>query len=56
MQGGHPRTTAFLHSMSIILAMIGQPGDEYHLVFKSQALQGVHDKYPNPFGDMQAHC
>jgi len=33
------------------LCHIGRPRDEYHLAFKCQALQGVHNKYPDPFGE-----
>ena len=33
------------------LRHIGQPGDEYHLVFECRALHGVRDKYPDLFGD-----
>jgi len=33
------------------LCQIGQPGDEYHLVFACQALQGVRDNYPDLSGE-----
>ncbi len=36
------------------LCQIGQPGDEYHLIFEIQALQGVRDKCPYLLGEHAA--
>ena len=41
-----PRSQRFCH-----VCNIGQPGDEYHLVFESQGLQHIRDRYPALFGD-----
>ena len=32
-----------------IVCQVGQPGDEYHLVFEGQGLQHMRDRYPGLF-------
>jgi len=39
------------HSALAMLCHIGQPGDDYHLVFDCQALQRAPDKYYDLFGE-----
>ena len=40
-----PRSQRFCHVCSV-----GQPGDEYHLVFECRGLQHIRDRYPGLFG------
>ena len=40
-----PRSQRFCHVCSV-----GQPGDEYHLVFECRGLQRIRDRYPGLFG------
>ena len=40
-----PRSQRSCHVCSV-----GQPGDEYHLVFECRGLQHIRDRYPGLFG------